>query len=129
MSQVIIERYEEAPASYHPHDPDAFAVARLLADAIRGSGPGLAVEHVGSTSVAGCAGKGVIDLMVLYPPGLLPLAKGVLDGMGFQRQSTRSPTPTSSGLTWPGVTSSWSPSSKRMCSRFPSADSSTPGYQ
>jgi GrpB-like predicted nucleotidyltransferase (UPF0157 family) len=33
--------------------------------------PALTVEHVGSTSVPGCSGKGVIDLMVVYPPGLL----------------------------------------------------------
>jgi GrpB-like predicted nucleotidyltransferase (UPF0157 family)/mannose-6-phosphate isomerase-like protein (cupin superfamily) len=51
------------------------------------------VEHVGSTSVPGCAGKGVVDLMVLYPPGRLAEARGSLDRLGFQRQEGRDPFP------------------------------------
>jgi GrpB-like predicted nucleotidyltransferase (UPF0157 family) len=90
---VIIELYTDEPASYHAYDAAAPAVARVLADAITGAEPGLAVEHIGSTAVPGCAGKGVIDLMVLYAPGQLSRAKRALDQLGFQRQTTRDPFP------------------------------------
>jgi GrpB-like predicted nucleotidyltransferase (UPF0157 family) len=46
---------------------------------------------VGSTSVPGCAGKGVIDLMVVYPPGHLDDTKAVLADLGFQRQLSSFP--------------------------------------
>jgi GrpB-like predicted nucleotidyltransferase (UPF0157 family) len=90
---VTIEPYTDIPACYHAYDPDAPAVAQVLADAITAAGPGLAVEHIGSTAVPGCAGKGIIDLMVFYPPGQLPYAKRALDELGFQRQTTRDPFP------------------------------------
>jgi GrpB-like predicted nucleotidyltransferase (UPF0157 family) len=90
---VPIELYSDAPASYHAYDPDAPTVARLLAEAVTAAGPLLTVEHFGSTAVPGCAGKGVIDLMVLYPPGHLPQARRALDELGFQRQTTRDPFP------------------------------------
>jgi GrpB-like predicted nucleotidyltransferase (UPF0157 family) len=45
------------------------------------------VEHVGSTAVPGCAGKGILDLMVLYPDGELETVKAVLAFLGFQRQT------------------------------------------
>lgn len=91
--RVIVELYTDAPASYHEYDPDADAVARLVTGAITAAGPDLAVEHFGSTAVPGCAGKGVIDLMVLYPLGHLPQARQALDQLGFQRQTTRDPFP------------------------------------
>jgi GrpB-like predicted nucleotidyltransferase (UPF0157 family) len=45
------------------------------------------VEHVGSTSVPGCAGKGIVDLMALYPEGQLEAVKETLAALGFQRQT------------------------------------------
>ena len=39
------------------------------------------MEHIGSTAVPGCAGKGVVDLMVLYPPGRLPNVKDGLEAL------------------------------------------------
>jgi GrpB-like predicted nucleotidyltransferase (UPF0157 family) len=90
---VTIEMYTDAPASYDAYDPAAPAVARLLADTITAVKPDLAVEHIGSTAVPDCAGKGVIDLLVLYQPGDLPQAKRALDRLGFQRQTTRDPFP------------------------------------
>src|SRR5262245_8570819 len=90
---VSIVCYHEAPASYHEYDPKAPDVARLVGEAIAAAEPRLAVEHVGSTAVPGCAGKGVVDLMLLYPAGLLDAAKAALDRLGFQRQSTRDPFP------------------------------------
>jgi GrpB-like predicted nucleotidyltransferase (UPF0157 family) len=74
---------------------------------------GLIVEHIGSTAVPGCAGKGIIDLMLLYPEGELEPgggleregalkpegglehAKQILEELGFQHQSTRDPWPES----------------------------------
>lgn len=55
--------------------------------------PGIAVEHVGSTAVPGCAGKGVVDLMIPYREGELPHVKRALEGLGFKRQGTRDPFP------------------------------------
>jgi len=49
--------------------------------------PGIAIEHVGSTSVPGCDGKGILDLMLLIPAGRLNEVREIVDGMGFQHQS------------------------------------------
>jgi GrpB-like predicted nucleotidyltransferase (UPF0157 family) len=90
---IQIEPYTDAPATCDEYDVDAPAVAQLVARAITAVEAGLVVEHIGSTAVPGCAGKGIIDLMVLYPPGQLPQAKRALDALGFQRQSTHDPFP------------------------------------
>ena len=51
------------------------------------------VHHVGSTSVPSCAGKGVIDLLVAYPAGLLSTARKLLQALGFQGSASRNPFP------------------------------------
>jgi len=48
--------------------------------------PGVTVEHVGSTSVPGCEGKGVVDVMIPVAPGQLEPVKALLDALGFQKQ-------------------------------------------
>jgi GrpB-like predicted nucleotidyltransferase (UPF0157 family) len=53
------------------------------------------VEHIGSTSVPGCAGKGIIDLLLMYRAGMLELAREGLDQLGFQRQGGTDPFPES----------------------------------
>jgi GrpB-like predicted nucleotidyltransferase (UPF0157 family) len=55
---------------------------------IHGQLPEVIVEHVGSTAVPGCAGKGAIDLLVPYREGELEPVKEILEQLGFQRQST-----------------------------------------
>jgi len=91
----IVSRYEEAPAVCHDYDPRAPQVAVFMAQAVNRHLADVIVEHVGSTSVPGCAGKGVIDLMVIYHEGRLEPVKTLLDAMGFQRQTTRDPFPES----------------------------------
>ena len=49
--------------------------------------PSIEIEHVGSTAVPGCDGKGILDLMLLIPAGHLSDVCAVIDGMGFQHQS------------------------------------------
>ena len=90
---VAIGPYEQLPAICNEHDPRSFEVARRVADLIESHLPDVKVEHVGSTAVPGCAGKGVVDLMILYPPGRLPEVKDVLNALGFQHQTGRSPFP------------------------------------
>ena len=88
-----IGAYQKLPAAVRPWDPRAVEAARRLRELIESKLPELAVEHIGSTSIPGCAGKGVVDLQVLYPAGALAAARDVLDSLGFQRQQSRDPWP------------------------------------
>jgi len=85
--------YFSMPAEFRVYDLEAAEIAGLLCTTIQGVEPRLLVEHVGSTSVPGCGGKGIIDLAVLYPEGRLTRARTVLDGLGFQKQSGPEPFP------------------------------------
>jgi GrpB-like predicted nucleotidyltransferase (UPF0157 family) len=91
--ELRIGPYFNPPVACHDYDPCAPEVAQRVALMITHRLPTLTVEHVGSSSVPGCAGKGVIDLMLLYPSGQLEEAKGVLAELGFQRQTSRNPFP------------------------------------
>ncbi len=93
LTERAIGPYEHRPAACHEHDPRVAEVARRVAALIEPHLPGAVVEHVGSTSVPGCASKGVVDLMLLYPEGQLVTARDLLDALGFQRQTNRDPFP------------------------------------
>ncbi len=82
----IIDAYVRQPADCRPYDPRVADVARRVAEAVREHLPEVTVEHVGSTSVPGCAGKGVVDLMIPVTPAQLEPVKALLDALGFQRQ-------------------------------------------
>jgi len=90
---VQIEAYRASAPAVEAHDPHAFDVAKLVADTIRERLPEARVEHVGSTAVPGCAGKGIVDLVMLYANGDLARARETLDELGFQRQQVRDPFP------------------------------------
>ena len=95
QTQLRISLYEHLPAACYEYDPRATEVARKVADLITAHASSVVVEHIGSTAVAGCAGKGVVDLMALYESGGLSELKTVLDQLGFQKQTTRDPFPES----------------------------------
>ena len=78
-------RYQDPADAFRPYDEQFPEVARRVIDLIRGRMPDAEVEHVGSTAIPGCAGKGVVDLMLLYAPGRLAAARDTLDELGFQR--------------------------------------------
>ena len=86
---VAIREYIEQPPTFHDYDPQASAVGQALICAIASTDRRLRIEHVGSSSVKGCGGKGYIDLLVLYPAGQLDVAKQALAALGFQRQQSR----------------------------------------
>jgi GrpB-like predicted nucleotidyltransferase (UPF0157 family) len=89
----LILPYLKKPAVCEDWDPCAPDVARRVAWLIERWLPDVQVEHIGSTSIPGCAGKGVIDLQVVYPPGRLEIVKDVMARLGFQPQQSRDPFP------------------------------------
>src|SRR5688500_16490862 len=85
--------YTDPAEIFRPYDPRYPEVARRVAALIEGRMPDARVEHIGSTAVPGCAGKGIVDFQMLYPPGRLADARDTLDGLGFQRQTGLDPFP------------------------------------
>ncbi|HEX5166152.1 MAG TPA: GrpB family protein [Thermomicrobiales bacterium] len=90
--------YSDPAAIFRPYDPRFPEVARRVAALIEGRMPGARVEHVGSTAVPNCAGKGNIDLLLRYTAGELATAREALDSLGFQRQQGANPFPESRPL-------------------------------
>ncbi len=87
MSRLVITAYPIKPPACVEYDPRVVEVAHEIMQMISAALPPVTVEHIGSTSVPGCAGKGIIDLMVLYPDGQLEAVKEGLRCLGFQMQT------------------------------------------
>jgi len=78
--------YSNSDATYVEYDPAAIEVAGAVAQLIETAAPWAQVEHIGSTAIPGCAGKGIVDVMVMYPPDRLEATRTAIDALGFQRQ-------------------------------------------
>ncbi len=85
-SEPPIGRYRRVPVEVHEADPDAPEVASRLVALIATRWPGAPAEHVGSSAVAGLAGKGTIDLLLAAEPAQIPAITETLLELGFQRQ-------------------------------------------
>jgi GrpB-like predicted nucleotidyltransferase (UPF0157 family) len=85
-SKPPIGPYRRAPVEVHQADPHAPEVARRLIALIATRWPGTPAEHVGSSSVAGLAGKGIIDLLLPAEPADIPAVTQALLELGFQHQ-------------------------------------------
>jgi GrpB-like predicted nucleotidyltransferase (UPF0157 family) len=85
--------YASGPPVCRDYDPRAAEVARQVAALLSQHLPGIKVEHVGSTSVPGCAGKGIVDLLIAAPADAMEQVKAVLDRLGFQHQTGPDPFP------------------------------------
>lgn len=92
-AQPVIGPYELRAPECRDFDPRAAAVARQVAALISSQFSQVYVEHVGSTSVPGCAGKGVVDLLIPVPEGQMEAVRETLDRLGFQPQPHRDPFP------------------------------------
>jgi GrpB-like predicted nucleotidyltransferase (UPF0157 family) len=87
-TQTPILPYSRSRAVYVEYDPGAVGAAAAVATLIEAAAPWTQVEHIGSTAIPGCAGKGIVDLMAMYAPGELEPTRAALDALGFQRQRT-----------------------------------------
>jgi GrpB-like predicted nucleotidyltransferase (UPF0157 family) len=83
--------YSYPDAVYRDYDPRAAQVARRVAELIVSRLPAVSVEHIGSTAVEGCAGKGIVDLMCLYEGEALESVTAALHELGFQNPFPRLP--------------------------------------
>jgi GrpB-like predicted nucleotidyltransferase (UPF0157 family) len=83
---LIVGLYTLTTAEYLPYNPESFRVAASIAKTIVAANSNLRVEHIGSTAIPGCWGKGIIDLLVLYRAGELESARDRLDYLRFQHQ-------------------------------------------
>jgi GrpB-like predicted nucleotidyltransferase (UPF0157 family) len=80
------------PAQYREYTPRWAHVAQRI-EAAAASLPEVTFEHVGSTAVPGCGGKGIIDMLALYPPGRLEQATDALRRLGLRPQGEEFPSP------------------------------------
>jgi GrpB-like predicted nucleotidyltransferase (UPF0157 family) len=87
--------YKKKEAEYLPYNNLVYEVMETLSRLIKSINPTLTIEHVGSTAIPGCSGKGVVDLAVLYPQSQLSEARNTLDRLGFQHQNGKDPFPES----------------------------------
>ena len=76
--------YTRQPVEFQEYDPRAPEAAQYVLDMIQARIPSVTVEHIGSTAVPGCAGRGVIDLMILYDNEPVEPILIQLDMLGFQ---------------------------------------------
>jgi GrpB-like predicted nucleotidyltransferase (UPF0157 family) len=85
-SKPPIGPYRRAPVQVHQADPHAPEAARRLIELIATRWPGTPADHIGSSAVAGLAGKGIIDLLLPAEPADIPAITKALLELGFQPQ-------------------------------------------
>jgi GrpB-like predicted nucleotidyltransferase (UPF0157 family) len=85
-SKPPIGPYRRVPVEVHQADLHAPEVARRLIELIATRWPPTPAEHVGSSSVPGLAGKGIIDLLLPAEPADIPTITQALVELGFQPQ-------------------------------------------
>jgi GrpB-like predicted nucleotidyltransferase (UPF0157 family) len=84
MSQIL--PYAILSPVYVEYDPAAPAAAQRVIALIEAAAPWVKAEHIGSTAIPDCAGKGIVDLVTLYPRGRLEQTRQAIDSLGFQHQ-------------------------------------------
>lgn len=91
MSPIL--PYAILPPVYVEYDASAPDVAERVIELVGAAAPWARIDHIGSTAIPGCAGKGIIDLVALYPHGRLDAMRDTIDALGFQPQRTGHPFP------------------------------------
>lgn len=85
--------YERLAAEVHEWDPRTVDVAARVGALVRAKRPDLVVEHIGSTSVPGLPGKGIVDLSIETDADAIPGVVAMLYELGFQPQPGPDPWP------------------------------------
>ena len=88
-----ISPYERRAAQVRPWDPRALDVAVRVIAIIGAARPDLHVEHIGSTSVPGLPGKGIVDLGTDADAADIPAITAAMYELGFGPQPGPNPWP------------------------------------
>ncbi|HZC31996.1 MAG TPA: GrpB family protein [Candidatus Bathyarchaeia archaeon] len=88
-----IAPYERRHAAVRPWNPRVVEVAARVAALIEARRPDLHVEHIGSTSVPGLPGKGIVDLGTEANPDDIPSITAAMYELGFGPQPGPDPWP------------------------------------
>ncbi len=86
MAKSPILTYQVLPPAYVEYDPKVVDVAQRVVELIDAAAPWVRAEHIGSTAVPNCSGKGIVDLAAFYEDGTLAATRDALDALGFQHQ-------------------------------------------
>ena len=81
--RTIVNPAAKPKAEYREWDPLYPSAVRSLVSDLMPLPEYMTIEHVGSSAVSGCGGKGVIDLLALYQEGFLTASKEFLLSAGF----------------------------------------------
>ena len=79
-----IEPYPRKPVEFLSYDARMPSIAQRVIDLVEAAIPAVTAEHIGSTAVPGCGGRGVIDLMILYTDADVERILQQLDELGFE---------------------------------------------
>ena len=85
--QSVIGPYGDPPVACRQFDPKATEIARQVAGLISRHLPSVRPEHVGSTAVAGCGGRGIIDLLIACDEADMEKVELLLCKLGFQQRA------------------------------------------
>jgi dephospho-CoA kinase len=85
--------YERRPVAVGPWDPRAPQVAARVIELVAERRPDLHLEHIGSTSVPGLPGKGIVDLSTETDADAIPGVVTDLHELGFGPQPGPDPWP------------------------------------
>jgi GrpB-like predicted nucleotidyltransferase (UPF0157 family) len=83
---TIFQHASKPTAEYREWDPRYAEVVTALLSDLGPPPAGTAIEHVGSTAIPGCGGKGIIDLLALFPHDGLKETKTWLLSQGLSPQ-------------------------------------------
>jgi GrpB-like predicted nucleotidyltransferase (UPF0157 family) len=86
MVTKVIKPATKPNADYHDWDPIYPVVVESFLKEIDLNSVPFEVSHIGSTSIVGCGGKGVIDLLCEYESGSLDVSVNFLLMIGFNHQ-------------------------------------------
>jgi GrpB-like predicted nucleotidyltransferase (UPF0157 family) len=100
--QPVVGPYDEPPVACRDFDPRAAEIARHVTGLISRHLPSLRAEHVGSTAVPGCGGRGIVDLLIACPEADIENVNLLLGRLGFQqgREALFPPHPPAHRGTW-----------------------------
>ncbi len=95
IRDIRIDTYYKDPLDCKPYNPQAAEAAWELICNFSAVYPDLLIEHVGSSAVPGCAGKGILDILVAVPEETFHEVRDYIDKLGFQKQEGKDPFPES----------------------------------